>query len=108
MCVFNNCIAPPQIHTHPMDRTVMINNDTTSVTFTCMANGALSYFWKRENGNISSNAKGINNSTLTLKNILPTDNDRYRCVAENEHGRSYSNYAMLTVEGNYYLLMHSN
>ena len=79
----------------------MINDDTTSVTFTCMANGTSSYFWQRENGNISSNAEGINNSTLTLKNILPSNNGRYQCVAENEHGRSYSNFALLTVEGSY-------
>lgn len=108
MTVSYKSIAPPKIHTHPMGRTVMIDNDTTSVTFTCMANGASSYFWQRENGNISSDAEGINTSTLTLKNILPSDNGRYYCVAENEHGRSNSNYALLTVEGNHQLSLHNN
>ena len=77
----------------------MIDNDTTSVTFTCAADGASSYFWQRDNGNISSNAEEIDNSTLTLKNILPSNNGHYQCVAENEYGRSYSNFALLTVEG---------
>ena len=92
-------IAPPQIYIHPLDNTVKVNNDSTSVTFTCMAHGASSYFWERENDNIPSNAKGINTSSLTLHNVLPYNSGHYQCVAKNEHGRTYSNYAMLIVEG---------
>ena len=78
---------------------VKVDNDSTSVTFTCMAYEASSYYWERETGAIPSNAVGINTNTLTLHDIRPPDSGRYRCVAENEHGPTYSNYAMLIVEG---------
>ena len=67
-----------------------------------MADEALSYFWQRENDNISSDAEGINNSSLLLNNILPSDNGRYQCVAENSYGRTYSNFTTLTIEGTQY------
>lgn len=96
MCDF---IALPQIYTHPVDITVEVNNESTSVTFVCMADEASSYFWERENGNIPSNAEGVNSSSLLLHNILPHDNGRYQCVAENKNGKTYSNFAVLTVTG---------
>ena len=65
------------------------------------ADGALSYYWIKENDNISSTAEGVNTNTLVLHNILPCDDGHYQCVAVNEYGRNYSNYATLTVEGNY-------
>lgn len=84
-----------------MDITISINNDSTSVTFTCMADGASSYLWQRENGSVLSNSEGSNSSTLLLHNILPSDNGNYRCVAMNEYGMTPSNFAKLTVEGTY-------
>ena len=91
--------APPQIYVHPLDKTIKINNDSTSVEFNCMAYGASSYFWLRETGDIPPDAVGIKSNTLTLHNILPINNGRYQCVAKNKHGKNYSNYALLTVEG---------
>ena len=82
-----------------MNKTVKVDNDSTSVTFTCMAYEASYYYWLRETGNIPSNAVGINGNSLTLHNILPPDSGHYQCVAANEHGKAYSNYAILTVEG---------
>ena len=89
----------PEIYWHPSNKSVRVNNDSTSVVFTCMANGALSYYWLKENGNIPSNAEGTDSNRLLLHNILPPDSGRYRCVAENDFGTRYSNYAMLIVEG---------
>ena len=91
--------ALPQIYIHPLDKTVKVDNDSTSVTFTCMAYDASSYFWLRETGDIPSNAMGIKSSSLILYNILPPDSGHYQCVAENEHGKTYSNYAVFIVEG---------
>ena len=85
--------------------TIKVDNDSTSVTFTCMAYEALSYYWERETGDIPLDAVGINTNTLTLHNILPPDSGRYRCVADNEHGITYSNYAVLTVGGKIYMQM---
>ena len=84
-----------------MNKTARITNDSVRVDFMCMADGALLYFWRKENGSISSTAEGINTNKLLLQNILLSDSGHYQCVAVNENGRSYSNYAMLTVEGDY-------
>ena len=98
MVPHDSCIfaALPQIYVHPCDKTVEVNND---FTFICMAYGASSYFWLRETGDIPSDATGIKSNTLTLHNIVPPDSGRYQCVAINELGNTYSNYAILTVKG---------
>ena len=81
----------------------MISNKTTSVSFICEANKASYYYWLRGNDNLSPNVefKGINNNTLILHNILPSDSGIYQCVAVNEHGKIYSNLAKLTIKGAY-------
>ena len=84
---------------HPNNITIGIDNDTTSVGFTCIANGASSYLWEREAGSIPAGSKGIGSNRLTLYNILPSDSGRYRCIAKNDHGTTASEYAMLTIEG---------
>ena len=90
----------PQIYLHPLNKTVRVANDSVKVNFTCMADEVLSYYWLKENGNISSTAEGVNTNKLLLRSILPSDSGRYQCVAVNENGKSYSNYGTLTVEGN--------
>ena len=91
--------ALPQIYVHPMNKTIKVDNGSTSVNFVCMAYYASSYYWQRENDNIPSSAVGINSNSLTLHNVLPPDSGCYQCVAENEHGKTYSNCAKFTVEG---------
>ena len=82
-----------------MNMTVVLNNDSTSVAFNCMAYGATSYVWERENGSLPSTAEGVNNSTLLLHNILPSYNGQYRCVAGNQYGTTNSSFAVLSIEG---------
>ena len=82
-----------------MNKTIKVDNDSTSVTFVCMAYYASSYYWQRENGNIPLSVVGINNNSLTLHDVLPPDSGCYQCVAVNDHDKSHSNYAKLTVEG---------
>ena len=84
-----------------MDRIVRIDNDSTSITFTCIINGSSSSSWERETGSIPSDAEGTDSNHLILHNILPPDSGHYRCLARNKHGITYSNYAMLTVKGIY-------
>ena len=91
------------MYLHPMNKTVRIANGSVRVDFMCSADEALSYYWIKESGNISSTAEGINTSNLLLQNILPSDSGRYQCVAVNENGMSYSNYATLTIEGNAFM-----
>ena len=95
-CIF---AASPQIYVHPQAKIVEINNDSTSATFVCMAYEASSYYWLRDTTGIPSDATGVKTNKLTLHSILPLDSGRYRCVTENEHGKTYSNYAMFTVVG---------
>ena len=66
----------------------------------CMAEGALFYYWERSGHiDIPSNATGIQTNTLTLVSVLPPDAGQYRCVAVNQHGRNFSDYAILIIEG---------
>ena len=96
-------IAPPQFIVHPMNTTVDINNESTTVVLTCAANKSLSYYWERYNSDIpnQSNIMGVKSSHLVLHNVLPSYNGRYRCVAENMYGKNYSNYATLFIKGMY-------
>ena len=95
-CVFADL---PRIHVHPQANIVEINNDSTSVTFVCMDYENSSYYWLRKTGSIPSDATGIQTNKLTLHSILPLDSGHYQCVAENEYGKTYSDYAMFTVRG---------
>lgn len=94
--VFLHNTALPTFFIQPMDVTVKTNSGTQ---LHCMSNGAVSYTWEKQNGVIPSDAEGVNSNTLTLFGITLSDGGQYRCVAINEHGRSYSDYATVTVTG---------
>lgn len=64
-----------------------------------MANETVSYTWEKQNDDIPPNAEGVNSNTLTLIGITPTDSGHYRCIAINEHGRNYSDYATIIITG---------
>jgi len=73
-----------------------------------MAEGATSYFWQRGGlDDISSDALGIKTNTLTLVSLIPPDKGRYRCVAVNKHGKNYSDYATLTINGMYVIFIYA-
>ena len=91
----------PVITQHPMNITINLVNDTTSVLLTCGAEGASSYNWERQNDVIPTDSTGGNTTTLTLINLQPEDAGNYRCVATNGSGNSSSNYANLTINGKY-------
>ena len=93
-------VARPQIITHPLNKLVEVNNDSTNVQFMCMAEGASSYYWERKgHDDIPSDASGIQTSRLTLVSLIPPDAGQYRCIARNEHGTNESDYARLTIKG---------
>ena len=92
----------PAITSHPSSKTVFWTQmKSTDVTFTCMANETSSYYWERQNGDISFNSTGVRTNKLTLINVQPEDAGRYRCVAFvcSICSRSFSNYATVTVTG---------
>ena len=89
--------------THPQP--VVVSVDQT-VTVSCEATGSnpIRYQWRRVKGEISSNSKGVNTSTLTISSVTEQDEDEYYCIASNggPDGLLYnatSNRAMITVYG---------
>ena len=89
-----------------MDMTINLVNDTTSVSLTCETDGASSYNWERQNDVIPSGFTGVNTNTLTLINLQPEDAGIYQCVATNAGGSSESNYAHLTINGEYTVVLY--
>ena len=73
--------------------------NATNASLNCQADGALSYEWEKQNdGNFSSRV-GINSPILTLVNLQPQDTGYYRCMATNNSGSSYSEFALLSIFG---------
>ena len=97
----------PIITKHPISTHVELMNNFSSVTFTCKAQRALSYYWSRRYGNISSYAVGINTSNLRIVKLRLKDAGHYRCVAINNDGSTASKYATLTFKGMYVRIIYA-
>ena len=87
------------IRTHPASTDIQLFTNFTNHTLTCVADGASSYNWERQNGVIPSNFTGVNTNTLTLINLQPEGAGNYRCVATNASGSTASNYSSITING---------
>ena len=88
----------PSIVLHPLNEAV-VWSESLNITLMCMANETSSYFWERQNNNMSSTSIGVRTNTLTLINVQQVDVGNYRCVAFvcSICRRSYSNYATVTL-----------
>ena len=82
-----------------MNISITLQNDSTSVSLTCEADGATLYNWERQSGSIPPGATGVNTNMLTLNNLQLADAGNYQCVAINEGGSTPSNYATLSITG---------
>ena len=66
------------------------------VIFTCEAKGfRVKYEWKRHNGSVT----GRRQSSLTISEATPLDEDQYYCVAMTEGRYAFSNNVTLRVNG---------
>ena len=84
---------------HPVSASIKLENNYSNVSLTCKADGALLYYWLRQNGSIPSTAIGVNANVLTLTNLQLRDSGYYQCVAVNGSGSTKSKYAKLTFTG---------
>ena len=92
-------VTTPHFTHHPQDQVIELITNNNTFSFYCEAEGALSYYWRRQYGGIPSDTIGVNTNTLTFINIQPSHAGDYQCVATNASGNSYSNNATLTVNG---------
>ena len=93
---------PPPPVIHPMNKMVILLNSVMAFTLTCSTIGVTEYKWQKyPGGGIPQNitAFGRRHSTLLLTNLQPHYAGLYRCWAKNDSGRSYSEYANLTIKG---------
>lgn len=103
-CPVNKGYFKPSVHIHSSSNTIIKSHgESVNLTLTCLANEASSYYWEKENGNISVNAIGINSYNLTLIDAQPEDSGNYQCVVINNcKVKSFSEYAAITIiEGNH-------
>ena len=93
----------PTITLHPSNETVILGSysEPINITLTCMANETSSYYWERQDGNISLSATGLRSNTLTLYDVQLEDAGYYRCVTFvcSICEQTFSNYASVTVNG---------
>lgn len=88
----------PVFTIHPLDIKIDLS-DITIIQLWCEANEALSFKWERQNGIIPPDAKGSNSGKLIIENLSPTHSGKYRCVATNRYGSTFSKYATITIPG---------
>ena len=95
-----NYLRFPSIILHPSHKIVpKSNNKSVNITLTCMANETSSYYWERQNKDVSSTFIGVRTNTLTLVNVQPEGAGNYRSAAFvcSICRRIFSNYATVTL-----------
>lgn len=94
----------PEITLQPLSKTISLRVNNFNTSLTCGAEGSnLQYIWERSNSTIPSNTNGSNTSTMHFFNISPENSGNYRCKASNGTGFGYSDYAVLQINGMYFL-----
>jgi len=75
-------------------------------TISCESEGfGVKYEWRRLNGSIRSSS--INQTSLTITQVVPSDEDQYYCISTTEGGVNISEKATLTVNGNFFVFYNS-
>jgi len=89
----------PTIITHPKNEVITISDEHLLLSLTCKAEGARSYYWEKENGDIPYGATGVDSNTLTLTNLMPIHAGNYRCVVSSKSDSNFTDYATVTING---------
>ena len=103
------CVDSPVITKHPSDRTVTLFTNNQKHSFTCQADKASSYHWRRSDKDMPFTVTGVDTNVLTFNQLQPEDAGQYQCVASCEFsGSNSSKYATLSFKGNYITFLYSN
>ena len=98
--MFYLLLVQPIFTTSPISQRIILTTNNHNLSLNCEADGATSYNWEKQSGNIPSGAIGANTNRLTIINLQPEGAGSYRCVAKcTFNGDSYSSYALLTITG---------
>ena len=92
-------VTTPHFIHHPKSKDVELSTNSYNYSLYCEAEEAWSYYWRRQYGDIPSNAIGVGTNMLTFIDMQPENDGRYQCVARNASGNSYSNYTTLIIKG---------
>ena len=110
----NNCLLivvsaaqKPTFTMHPSNHIIHLSTNHYNLSLTCEAEGASSYIWDKQIGNIPSNSIGVNTNMLTIINLQPEYAGNYRCVATNDCGSNVSDYAIIVINGEILTVSHS-
>ena len=93
-------VNPPRVTLHPLSRTIALRVNNFNLSLTCGAQGdKFDYVWERLNSTVPNNTLGSNTSTLHFHFLSPENSGNYRCKAFNASGFTYSEYAVLQIQG---------
>ena len=84
----------------PEDQRNIVAAVGNMVTFTVVASGkSLEYQWQMDGQPLSNGAKytGTNGTTLTVNNVVASDEGNYRMIVSNDAGSVDSAVAVLTI-----------
>ena len=89
---------PPQA-TEPVDQTDKVPGSDVSFNVTVTSTIPLSYQWQKGGVNLTDGGSitGATTATLTITDVMESDEGGYRCVVSNAAGMDTSDNATLTV-----------
>ena len=96
-----NTVALPMITRHPNYNGPITAAVGSDVVLECQAtgDGTLNYHWRRVSGSLPSNARSSNGGkTLTLHNIVVSNNGEYYCEVDNGEERVTSSRVQVTAK----------
>ena len=97
--ILSSATVAPQVTVHPVDQTNIVPGSDVSFSVTATGTEPLSYQWQKDGVDLTdgSSITGATTATLTIADVMESDEGGYRCVVTNTAGMDTSNTAVLTV-----------
>ena len=95
----SNIIADPQVTVHPVHQIDIVPGSNVSFSVTATGTAPLSYQWQKDGVYLTDGGRitGATTATLTITDVMESDEGGYRCVVSDIGGQDTSNTATLTV-----------